>query len=110
MMEIIVKDNTLKEFYESPEAQARMDSPEVAALETLLRKHPDIPMESIFLDFLRYFHSAALTASPNDENMKTVSFSQIQSVFQDLLLARRRLEKAEFESWLSAPAYEKEEK
>ena len=107
-----MRDNTLKEFYESQEAKERMDSKEVIALEGLLRKNPDISMESVFLDFLRHFHSAALIARKKEDSdaLEAVSFAQIQSVFQDLLLAKRRVEKADFESWISEPAYEKEEK
>ena len=109
MINIVVRDTTLQEFYDSPEAKKREESPEVAYLESLMRNNPNIPMESMFLDFLRYFNKAALTVRPNRDSGEEgeVLYHQIQSVFQDLLLAKRRLEKEEFDSWMSAPAYEK---
>lgn len=108
-MNIVVRDTTLQEFYASPEAKKREESQEVAYLESLLRKNPGIPMESIFLDFLRHFNRAALVVPKNcySDEVGEVSYHQIQSVFQDLLLAKRRLEKEEFDSWMNTPAYEK---
>lgn len=110
-MNIIVRETTLADFFNSDAAKERIKSDAIATLVSLMRDKPGVTSDSIFLDFLRSFTTISIIMSGDEESEedRLISFQSIQQTFQDLLLARKRMEEEDFEKWMAEPAYEKKE-